>query len=172
MAVQETLAIMRRQPLREEFAAGFHVALLEHRMRQAMRRIGVGRSQLHRAFAQGASFAQVSRFGMRPAEIAGEPPVLAVVRGVTQADRELGGVMVGATREGIEAEGAEQQRQHQRVARIFVQMGLGAVDGNFRLALDHGGHDLDMTDFPRRRAAASSRARAAMARASLPSMLS
>ena len=152
MAVQETLAVMRRQPLRDEFAAGFHVALLEHRMRQAMRGIGVGRSQLHRAFAQGPSFAQVSGFGMRPAEIAGEPPVLAVMRGVTQADRELGGVMVGAARECVEAEGAEQQRQHQRIARIFVQMRLGAAGGEFRFAVDHRGHDLDMADFPRRRA--------------------
>ena len=66
--------------------------------------------------------------------------------GVARADRELGGVVVGATGESIEAECAEQQRQHQRVAGIFVDMSLGGVDGDFRFAVDHRGHDLDVAD--------------------------
>ena len=53
MSVQEALAIMRRHPLRQKVAAGFHVALLEHRMREAMRGIGVSGSQRHRALGQG-----------------------------------------------------------------------------------------------------------------------
>jgi hypothetical protein len=73
-------------------------------------------------------------------------------QGVARADRELGGVMVGAAGEGIEAECPEQQRQHQRIAGIFLQMRLGAIGGNFRLAVDDSRYDLDMADFPRRRA--------------------
>jgi len=56
----------------------------------------------------------------------------------------------GAAGERIEAERAEQQRQHQRVAGIFFEMRFGAADGKFRLALDHGGHDRNMCDFARR----------------------
>src|SRR5258708_34140610 len=33
-----------------------------------------------------------------------------------------------------------------------VEMRLGAIDGNFRLAVDDRGHHLDMADFPRCRA--------------------
>ena len=68
------------------------------------------------------------------------------------ADREFRGIMVGTAREGVEAERAEQHRQHLRVARIFFQMRFGAAHGKFRLALDHCGDDLDMAFFSRRRA--------------------
>ena len=59
--------------------------------------------------------------------------------------------MVRTARERVEAERAEQDRQHLGVARMFFEMRLGAGHGDFRLALDHGGHDLDMAFFARRR---------------------
>ena len=57
--------------------------------------------------------------------------------------------MVGAAGKRVEAERAEQHRQHQRVAGIFVEMRFGGGHGEFGLALDHGGHDLDMLAFAR-----------------------
>src|SRR5829696_8293452 len=104
MPVQETLAIMRGHPLREKLAARRHVALLEHRMRQTMRGVGVFGTQPHGALGQGPADGKISRLGVRPAEIAREPPVLAIMPRVAFADRELGGVMVGAARERVEAE--------------------------------------------------------------------
>src|SRR5260221_13794834 len=102
MAMQEALAVMRGQPLREEFSALGHVALLEHRMRKAMRSIGVYRSQRHRAFAQSAAGAEIPGFGMRPAQITREPPVLAIMPGDAFAHRELGGVVVGASGKSVQ----------------------------------------------------------------------
>jgi len=151
--MQKTLAIMRRHPLREKFAAHCHVALLEHRMREAMRGVGVLGTQPHRVFGQCPAGGEITRLGVRPAEVTDEPPVLAIMPRVAFADRELGGIVVGTARERVEAERAEQDRQHLRVARIFFEMRLGAVHGDFRLALDRGGHDLDMAFFARGRAA-------------------
>jgi hypothetical protein len=48
---------------------------------------------------------------------------------VAFADCELGGIVVGTARERVEAERAEQDRQHLRVARIFFEMRLGAGHG-------------------------------------------
>ena len=147
MPVQEALAIMRRHPLCEKFSAHRHVALLEHRMREAMRGVGVFGAQRHGALGQCPAGGEITRLGMRPAEVTDEPPVLAIVPRVAFADRKLGGIVVGTARERVEAERAEQDRQYLRVARIFFEMRLGAGHGDFRLALDHGGHDLDMAFF-------------------------
>ncbi|WP_454621332.1 hypothetical protein [Bradyrhizobium cenepequi] len=51
---------------------------------------------------------------------------------------------IGAPRESIEAEGAKQQQQGQRVARKFHAMLLGTLQCLLGLAFDHRGHDLDM----------------------------
>ena len=96
MPVQKALAVVRGQPRGKKLAARRHVALLEHRVRQAVRGVGVCSPQSHRAFAQSAAGGEVAGFGMRPAEIAQEPPVLAVMRGGAFAYRKLGGVVVGA----------------------------------------------------------------------------
>ncbi len=57
--------------------------------------------------------------------------------------------MIGASGEGIETERAEQQREHEGVARILVEMLLRAGQRRFRLAFDRCGHDLDMPPFAR-----------------------
>ncbi len=150
--MQKTLAIMRRHPLREKLAAHRHVTLLEHRMREAMRGVGVFRTQRHGALGQCPAGGEIARLGVRPAEVADKPPVLAIMPRVAFADRELGGIVVGTARERVKAERAEQDRQHLRIARIFFEMRLGAGHGDFRLALDHGGHDLDMVFFALARA--------------------
>ena len=129
MPVQKTLAIMRRHPLREKFSAHRHVALLEHRMREAMRGVGVFGTQRHGALGQRPAGGEIARLGVRPAEVTDEPPVLAIMPRVAFADREFCGIVVGTARERVEAERAEQDRQHLRVARIFFEMRLGAADG-------------------------------------------
>ena len=60
------------------------------------------------------------------------------------ADRDARRIVVGAPGKGVEAERAEQQRQHQRVPRIFFQVLLGASQCDLRPSLDRGGGDLDM----------------------------
>src|SRR5829696_1369770 len=108
MPMQKTLAIMRRHPLREKLAARRHIALLEHRMRKAMRGVGVFGTQRQRALGQGPAGGEISRLGVRPAEVTDEPPVLAIMPRVAFADREFCGIVVGTARERIEAECAEQ----------------------------------------------------------------
>ena len=66
------------------------------------------------------------------------------MRGGAFAHRELGVVMVRTPGKRVEAESAEQHRQHQRIAGIFLKMRLGAAHRDLRLALDRGGHDLDV----------------------------
>ncbi len=126
MPVQEAALFMRRQPGRQERAAGFRFALFEQRMGKPVRGAGVGRPLRQGPFGQFAADADLAGFGVRPAEIGQEPPVIAVMAGVALADREFGGVVVGPAGEGVEAEGAEQQRQNQGVARIFLEMLFGA----------------------------------------------
>ncbi len=123
------------------------VALLEQRMRERVRRIGVFIPQRHGAFGQGPADAGVSCLGMGPAEIGEKPPILAIVRSVALANREFCGIVVRASRERVEAEGAEQQREYQRIARKLVEMLLRAGQGHGRFPLDGCGHDLDVLAF-------------------------
>src|SRR6266436_7756735 len=113
---------MRLQPGGEKLAAGFRLALLEQRVGKTMRRGGVFRPQRKSPFGQRAADADIAGFGMLPAQIGEEPPILAVMAGVTLADREFRRVVIGASGEGIETERAEQQREHEGVARILVEM--------------------------------------------------
>ena len=138
---------MRRQPPRKKLLACCHVALLEHGVGETVRGVGVFASQRHGAFAESAADAQISRLDVRPAEIAQEPPVLAIVSGVALADRKLCGVVIGATGEGVETERAEQQGEDQCVARAFVQMLFGAGYGKPGLSFDGSGRDLDVAAF-------------------------
>ena len=126
MSVQEAAPLMRRQPIRQECAAGFRFALFEQRVGKPVCRVGVGGPQRERPFGQCAAGVGIAGLGMRPAEIGEEPPVVAIMAGVPLADREFCGVVVGPAGEGVETEGAEQQLQDEGVARIFLEMLLGA----------------------------------------------
>src|ERR1700750_480723 len=84
---------------------------------------------------------------MRPAEICQKPPILAIVAGVTLANREPRRVMVGAPGECVQAERAEQETEAERLARKLVEMLFGAGQGHLRLSLDGCGQNLDVLAF-------------------------
>ena len=143
MSVQEACPRMRLQPGGEK-AAAFGVALLELGMGKPMCRIGVFRPQSKRPFGDASTGPEMASLGVRPAQIGKEPPILAVMIDMALADRDARRIVIGAPGKGIEAERAEQQRQHQRVPRVFFQVLLCASQCDLRPSLDRGGGDLDM----------------------------
>src|ERR1700754_2328084 len=100
---------MRGQPCRQKCTPGCRFALLEQRMGKRMRGICVFSAQRNRPFGRRSTNADVSCFGMRPAEIGQEPPILAIMPGVTLANREPRRVVVGASGKCVQAERAEQK---------------------------------------------------------------
>src|SRR5258707_15889314 len=67
--------------------------------------------------------------------------------GMTLADCDSRGIVVGAAGKCIQTESTEQKRKHECVARKLVEMLLGAGQSRSRLPLDGCGRDLDVLAF-------------------------
>src|SRR5215207_3989135 len=84
--------------------------------------MGVLTAELQCPLRDAEASADVAGFGVRPAEVGQEPPVIPVVPRMSLADGQLRLVVVCPTREGVEAIRPEQQGEHQGVPgkRLYV----------------------------------------------------
>src|SRR5882757_1818804 len=67
--------------------------------------------------------------------------------GVAFANGQSCGIVIGASGECIQAESTEQEREYKCIARIPIEVPLGAGQGYARFSLDGCGHDLDVLAF-------------------------
>ena len=118
-------------------------------MRQRMNRVGVFAPDAERALGDPPSGRNTAVFGVRPAEIGQEPPVVAIVAGIAFAQIHPRLIMVRHPRKREQSKGAERQHQNQGIARPAFEMCQRQFEGADRLALRGQRQDLDMAFFPR-----------------------
>ena len=122
VAMQDPRAVVSADPLGDQYIRIVDRAVLEHRVQQRMRGVGVLAAQLEAAFGHRAALCDLAVLRQRPAEIGEKPPVLAVMRRVALAQILPRLVVIGHAGKREQAEGAERQRQHHGVARPALQM--------------------------------------------------
>ena len=144
MPIQDAAAVVFRHPITEKGIGGVEIALLEQRMRKRMGAMGVLPAHSESPFGQRPAALDVAGFGVRPAQICQEPPILAVMRGMTLADRHARRIMIGAPREGVEPVSAEKGGEHQSIAGEFLEVLFGTGKCRCRPPFERGSQHLDM----------------------------
>ena len=126
-------------------------AVLEHRMREGMGTVGVGRPKIQAPLSEIAAEPHGAVLGMRPAAIGQEPPVIGFeMIGIALAQVDTSLVVIGHAGECEQAEGSERQRHDHDVTRPFVDVGQRRGKGIGRLPRHGEGQRCDVTALPGR----------------------
>ena len=144
VTVQGAAGFIAGEPILDEPLAVPAGAGLYEVMDVRMCAVGVLAAQRERALGEAAAGVENAGFGMRPAEVREEPPVLAVVPRHPAAEGEPGRVVVRAPAESVQAEGAQSEREGERVARMRLEMPEQRLERSYRLPVEGEPEDPDM----------------------------
>ncbi len=137
VAVQDSSAVVARQPIIDQPLGILARATLIHAVGQCMHRVGVIRSEVEGLLSETLTVCNIAVFDMGPAAICQKPPVVgSEVPGVAVTKIDAGLVVISHAGEGKQPKGSEQQRQDQRVAWPGVRVHAYLVQRLGRLAVN------------------------------------